>query len=253
MGLPAATFNKYNQEGKTTGSGSYPPDGSQGWGVEIDLDTQMVSASCPNCTINLVEAKSSNWSDLEAAEKEAVKLGATIVSNSYSGTGASEKYYDAKGVEYLASAGDDGLGIYDPASYDSAVAVGGTVLTKASNKRGWTETLWSDSGGGCSTEGKPPWQHDTTCAYRLANDVSAVADIEVAEYDSYGAGGWIEVGGTSVGSPLLAGAFALAGNATKQDGGRTFWKPAHQKFLYVVSERYTEQGGWGSAHGIGAF
>lgn len=112
-----------------------------GWGIEIDLDTQMVSASCPYCTINLVEAKSSYWSDLEAAEEEAVKLGATIISNSYSGTGGDESAYDSKGVEYLASSGDDSLGVLDPAAYDSVVAVGGTVLTQANNKRGWTETL----------------------------------------------------------------------------------------------------------------
>ena len=99
--------------------------------------------------------------------------------------------------------------------------------------------MWSSSGGGCSAtqEKKPPWQHDKTCKYRLGNDVSAVGAIEVAEYDTYGYGGWIEVGGTSIGSPLLAGVFALAGNSTKQDGGRTFWILWHHRFLYVVSKK----------------
>ena len=36
----------------------------------------------PNCTIYLIEANSDYFSDLGAAEREAVKLGATIVSNS---------------------------------------------------------------------------------------------------------------------------------------------------------------------------
>jgi hypothetical protein len=45
--LPKAKFYKYNQEGEQ----SNYPKGDVGWGVEIDLDVEMVSASCPNCTI----------------------------------------------------------------------------------------------------------------------------------------------------------------------------------------------------------
>ncbi|MGA8535066.1 MAG: hypothetical protein WB615_13240, partial [Candidatus Tumulicola sp.] len=103
----------------------------------------MVSAKCPLCTIYLVEANSNQWSDLEAAEKEAVALGATIVSNSYSGSGASQSDFDTKHVTYLASSGDGGYGIADPADFGSVVAVGGT--------RGWTETVWSGAGAGDST------------------------------------------------------------------------------------------------------
>jgi hypothetical protein len=84
MGLPASTLNKYNQDGQM----SDYPQGSPGWGVEIDLDVEMASAGCPKCTINLVEANSNAWSDIEAAEEEAITLGGTIVSNSYDGSGA---------------------------------------------------------------------------------------------------------------------------------------------------------------------
>ncbi len=255
MGLPAGTLDKYNQEG----SQSNYPAGSPGWGVEIDLDIEMASASCPLCKVYLVEANSNSWSDIEAAETEAVKLGATIVSNSYSGSGASCSYYDTKGVEYLASAGDDGLGVYDPAACDSVVAVGGTQLTACSNKRGYCETSWSDSGGGCATgEKKPNWQlhskYAKDCDGRQANDVSAVA-VDAAEYDRFSEGGWITVDGTSISSPFVAGIFGLAGNSTKQDGGRTFWVPAsHHRFLYEIGGvRYSPVGGWGSPKGIGAF
>ncbi len=117
MGLPAGKLEKYNQEG----SQSNYPAGSPGWGVEIDLDIEMISASCPLCKVYLVEANSSQWIDIETAVAEAVKLGATIVSNSYSGSGGSCSYYDMKGVEYVASAGDDGYGVYDPAACDSVV------------------------------------------------------------------------------------------------------------------------------------
>jgi subtilase family serine protease len=255
MGLPASTLNKYNQ----TGQMSNYPSGSPGWGVEIDLDVEMASASCPKCTINLVEANSSQWSDLETAEQEAVKLGGTIISNSYSGSGGSESSYDSPGVEYLASAGDDGPTLYDPATFDSVVAVGGTELQTSSGSRGYTETLWPDSGGGCSSTGepKPQWQKKSkyakSCSYRMGNDVSAVA-VDAAEYDTYSEGGWITVDGTSISSPFCAGIFGLAGNSTSQDGGKTFWKPKkHQKDLYEVGGRFTNQGGFGTPDGIGAF
>jgi subtilase family serine protease len=271
FGLGTATFTKYNQVGQTN---NYPT-GDIGWGVEIDLDVQMVSASCPLCTIYLVEANSNNWSDIQIAEAEAVKLGATVVSNSYGGTGADQSYYDTPHVTYLASSGDSGFGIADPADFPSVVSVGGTELLKGRGTRGWTETVWFGSGAGCSTYPKPKWQHDPGCSGRTANDVSAVADPQmgVAEYDSYGEGGWFVVGGTSVSSPLLGGAFGLAGNSTVQNGGRTFWVKTHQKYLYPILSggdgscsptylcqagtkeygKYSGPGGWGTPNGIGAF
>jgi subtilase family serine protease len=253
FGLPAAIFTKYNQEGM---QGNYP-SADQNWGIEIDTDVDMVSASCPNCTIYLVEANSSSFSDLGKAALEAVKLGAHIVSNSYSGTGADQKDYDAKGVAYLGASGDTGS-VGEPAAFDSVAAVGGTTLTKGGGgKRGWTESVWGGLQNGCTTQPKPRWQHDRSCPYRLANDVSAVANPGVAVYDSYGFGGWLQILGTAVSAPFLAGVFGLAGNATQQDGGRTFWQTAHHKYLYVVKSgkpgRYSTGGGWGSPDGVGAF
>ncbi len=256
-GLPSANFTKYNQAGQTK---NYPQADSA-WGTDIDLAVEMISASCPNCTIDLVEANSSSVSDLEQAESEAVALGAHVVTNGFAGTGFDQSYFDANGVTYLAASGDGGFGsVPEPAAFGSVVAVGGTTLTRGGESRGWKETVWPDAGNGCTTFPKPPWQHDKTCAYRLANDVSAVAAPTpgVAEYDSYGAGRWFLVGGTSVATPLLAGVFGLAGNANKQNGGRTFWQSSHHQYLYRLKSggkfvRYSEAGGWGSPDGIGAF
>jgi subtilase family serine protease len=279
MGLPAGTLNKYNQDGQT----SNYPTGSPGWGVEIDLDVEMASASCPKCTIDLVEANSNSWSDLEAAEAEAVTLGARIVSNSYDGSGGEESYYDTKGVTYLASSGDSGSGLYQPATFQAVIAVGGTFLNNATRvkgdkkaKRKYDEVVWQDSGGGCSSTGeaKPPWQKDPDCKYRTGNDVAAVA-VNVGEYDSYDEGGWITVDGTSISSPLVAGMVALAGNSTKQDGGEMLWtltRAEQKKYLYNVGEgndggschdylcecgtkqfgRFCGPAGWGTPHGVGA-
>jgi hypothetical protein len=274
--LPTGTIKKYNQDGQQ----SNYPTGSPDWGVEIDLDVEMVSASCPNCEVNLVEANSNQWSDIEAAETEAVKLGATIISNSYDGSGASESDYDTKGVTYLASAGDSGYGLADPATYQRVIAVGGTFLNNASgvkgDKRKYSEVVWPDSGGGCSStqEAKPSWQKDPDCTYRTGSDVGAVA-VNATEYDSYDEGGWITVDGTSISSPLTGGMVALAGNSTKQDGGENLWKltkAEQKKDIYPVTSGsdgqcngeylctagtkqfgiYSGPTGWGTPHGVGA-
>ena len=79
FGLPAANFTKYNQLGQL---GAYPIANTQ-WGAEEDLDVAMVSASCPNCSIVLVEANTSASADLGAAEMAAAALGAHIISNSW--------------------------------------------------------------------------------------------------------------------------------------------------------------------------
>lgn len=242
FGLGTANFTKYNQNGQT----SNYPSGSVGWGVEIALDVEMVSALCPNCKIDLVEANGSDSSDLEAAEVEAAKL-APIVSNSWicygSNSCVNSSDFDTKGILYLAASGDAG---YDengnPESLSSVVSVGGTVLAKSGSN--YSESVWVDAGGGCSNNGsgsgitKPSWQNDPDCKYRTDSDISAVA-WEVAEYDTYGYGGWFTVGGTSVASPLSAAVFALAGNATSLNAAQQIWqlKPKKSKkdFHYISS------------------
>jgi hypothetical protein len=221
FGLPACTtangcFRKVNQSGGT----SPLPAGNSGWGLEIALDLQMVSAICPNCNILLVEATTNSNANLGAAVNRAVTLGAVAVSNSYAGGDASSDstydalYYNHPGVAITASSGDSGYGVGYPASSRYVVGVGGTTLNPASGGRGWTESAWSGAGSGCSAyEAKPTWQIDTGCANRTVADVSAVADPNtgVAVYDSYGYGGWLVVGGTSASSPIIASTFALAG------------------------------------------
>jgi subtilase family serine protease len=258
FGLPGAKFHKYNQEGQQKNYPSYT-----GWSVEIDLDAEMVSATCPLCTIYLIEANTSESSDLEAAELEAVKLGAHVVSNSWlcegSLTCVDQRDFDTPGVTYLGASGDGGSsGTGAPAAFGSVAAIGGTVLSQKGSK--YREVAFGASGGGCVTGiEKPKWQHDTFCASRLANDAAAVA-WNVAEYDSFD-GGWFAIGGTSVSTPLLAGVFGLAGNGAKQNGGRTFWQKAHHKYLYPISDdgcaysngRYNTCTGWGTPDGIAAF
>jgi subtilase family serine protease len=115
-------------------------------------------------------------------------------------------------------------GVEYPAASQYVTAVGGTSLTRSSSTRGWSETAWSGAGSGCSAyDPQPSWQSSvaniiSVCGKRAVADVSAVADPNtgVAVYDSYtyqGVSGWLVFGGTSVGSPLIASVYALAGKA----------------------------------------
>ena len=201
--------------------------GSTGWATEESLDVDMVSAVCPSCHIFLVEATSPTIGNLGTAVNSAVSvLGAGYVSNSYGAsessaeTGWDTSFYKHAGVAVTASAGDSGYGVSYPAASRWVTAVGGTSLIRSVNSRGWTETVWGSSlggegtGSGCSRfEGKPAFQTHKGCSHRIDNDVAAVADPStgVAVYDTYDQGGWLEVGGTSASSPIIASVFALAG------------------------------------------
>jgi len=220
-GLPACgsgCFSVVNQNGAAS---PLPQSaGTTGWDVEESLDFDMVSAICPLCHIILVEANSPTTANLGTAVNSAVSLGAKFVSNSYGGGESSSdpsfdtSYYNHPGVAVTASAGDSGFGVEYPAASRYVTAVGGTSLNTASNSRGWSETVWNGTGSGCSADdAKPTWQTDTGCTRRTNNDVSAVADPNtgVAVYDTFSQGGWLEVGGTSASSPIIASVFALAG------------------------------------------
>jgi hypothetical protein len=253
-GLGTANFNKYNQDGQTS---NYPQacTVSSGWCVEEALDIEMVSAACPKCTIDLIEVD--NPDDLPIGDQTAVTLGAHIVSNSWIcygsdyGCGVSTSYFDSPNTLYLAASGDAGYNENGaPEAFSTVVSVGGTTLSKSGT--GYTETVWNDAGGGCSNNGsgtgvtKPSWQKDPDCSYRTDADVSAVACICVAEYDSEN-GGWFEVGGTSVATPINAGIFALAGNASTQNAGEKFWKLKKHKRKHDL--HYIDSGSDGSCGG----
>lgn len=222
FGLPACTsegacFRKVNQSGSSLASAMPFPKTTKelteaqssaneaqkklaaeaiGWGAEISLDIETVHATCQSCSILLVEANSTSFTDLEAAEATAAALGATEISNSFGGPDAeivpaedSASKFNRPGLVVTASAGDEGFRNWIqansleaemtekereefaselqalrsanyPASSPHVVAVGGTHLHLASGI--WSETVWNGSGaagGGCSTALEAqPWQ-----------------------------------------------------------------------------------------------
>jgi len=198
------------------------PAANPSWSEEISLDLDAVSAACPGCRIALVEATTSSLTDLGAAVRTAAALpGVVAISNSYGGAisaGAARlaATWSAPGAWVVASSGDGGYGVEVPAALPSVVAVGGTTLTLSGHARR-RETAWSGSGSGCSTLAKPAWQRTRSCAGRAVADVAADADpaTGLAVYDTVGsAGGWLQVGGTSLAAPLVAGVHAQAGSAS---------------------------------------
>jgi subtilase family serine protease len=92
---------------------------------------------------------------------------------------------------------------------------------------------WSGTASGCSAVApKPAWQTDKGCTMRTVADVAAVGDPQtpVAVYDSFMDNGWIQMGGTSVSTPIVAGAFALAGNGAKFTGASPLYANANALF-----------------------
>jgi len=231
FGLPQCTtangcFRKVNQNGV---AGSYPAKNA-GWALEIALDVEVAHAVCPNCKILLVEASSNSLANLAAAVNTAARLGATQISNSYGGSEYSGELgltaYNHPGIAITASTGDNGYGTSFPAADSHVVAVGGTTLTLGAGNVWANETAWSGAGSGCSLyAAAPSWQTSlatwslTGCgSKRGLADVSADADpaTGAAVYDTtryQGRSGWFKVGGTSLSAPLIAGVYALAGNA----------------------------------------
>ena len=249
FGLPACTsangcFRKVNQRGQT---GSYPA-ANTAWSEEIALDLDMVSAACPQCSIVLVEADSALIDDLGAAVDTAAGLGAKAIGNSYyavewSQEATEDAHYRHDGVAITASSGDRGYPSY-PAASRYVTAVGGTSLSGSAG--GWSESPWQYTGHGCSRYvGKPSWQQGVASCSRTrsAVDIALVGDPQtgVSTFSTQ-AGGWYVAGGTSVGAPLAAAAYALSG------------RPAAPSYSYQHASAFRVVGGSGyqSVTGLGS-
>ncbi len=226
-------------------TGTQPPVDS-GWALESALDIDAVSASCPACNIVLVEAASDTIIDLLNAVTVArtgvpnVSPPAKFISMSW-GDGENPvqpvidpTYFDFPGIAFVGSSGNTGGVTNWPAVSKFVTGVGGTTLNQIpgpipgpqrNRPRNWYESAWSGTGCGCSLfQPKPPWQTDTICpGSRTSADVAALANpgTPFAVYTTTPTPtndtGWLQVGGTSVAAPLVAGMYALAGNPGPND------------------------------------
>ncbi len=199
------------------------------WPIEADVDVEMVSAVCPNCKILVAQALDRHIKSMSATNDVAVANGATEVSNSWSipessGALGYAAHFAHPGIPITAGAGDGGFGVGFPADVASVIAVGGTTLNIATHQ----ESVWPLTGSGCSAlVAKPAFQTDAGCPNRTANDVAVVADptTGVAVYSTT-AGGWVVMGGTSLGPPIIAAMYALQGNAGQIDDATSLYKNA---------------------------
>lgn len=202
------------------------------WGDEIALDLAMASAACPSCRLLLVEAGGQDLDSLASGVNLAATYNPVAIGNSWGvveggGNAANidagaQAAFNHPGIAITASTGDLGSGnVQFPASSPYVTAVGGSTLTSASSAaRGYTESVWSGSANGCSTMfGLPAWQTIANgCSGRAVPDVTVIADTNpgVAVYSSAD-GGWVVLGGTSIGAPFVAGLYGAAndyGSAT---------------------------------------
>jgi subtilase family serine protease len=261
-----------------TGGTAYPRT-DVGWDQEQALDVDAVSATCPDCKILVVQAKTASFANLGAAVNEAAKAkyGTVAISNSYGGSDAPDTtygtYYNHPGIAVTASTGDNGYqgGSY-PASSSYVTAVGGTSLKVTSSGSRTSETVWSGAGSGCSaynTALAAASAFGTGCAKRAMADVSAAADPNTGGLSVYAptttrSSSWSQYGGTSESSPIIASVYALAG------GGYSNATPyGHPTSLFDITsgsngtctptQWCTARAGWdgptglGTPNGTGAF
>jgi subtilase family serine protease len=200
-----------------------------GWAQEEALDVEWAHAIAPGASIVVVEAKSPNTKDLLAAVDTARSLPSVVaVSMSWGGPELSnQRAMDTHfttpaghtGITFVAASGDEGPsgGAEWPASSPRVLAVGGTSLLVDASGNYLGEAAWAGTSGGFSRlESEPAYQLSIQASGRRSTpDVAILADpatgVAVFATDpASGIGAWIQVGGTSVGTPVWAAIVAIA-------------------------------------------
>ena len=282
-----ADFNTFNaQYGLPTQTiqficdcSSCPSSDGTGWDVEEALDVEYSHAMAPNAQIIMsqfcTDPFAGGTSAAEYLAGQAVAaLGGGEVSNSFgyggefSGELGYDQYMTTATVVYFASAGDSGLGPDYPSVSPNVVSAGGTRIIRSSGQFTGEEDCWSGSGGGISTmEPLPNYQliiGNKTGPKRGTPDYAADADPNsgVAMYSTTGCGGWCQVGGTSVASPVLAGIVNAAGSFVNHTASELhtsynwYLNPAlYHKYFYDVtkgSNGAPAGPGWDECTGLGS-
>ncbi len=218
--LAGANLSQVNLAGTQT---------NDGWAGEESLDVEWAHAIAPGAKIVVVEARSSNLSDMLSAVNTARSIsGVSVVSMSwgmseFSGQTAYDSYFTTpaghNGVTFVSASGDSGTGSGAewPSSSPNVLAVGGTTLAISASGTYGGESTWSGGGGGYSRfEAEAAYQRSVqTTGVQTAPDVAFDANpyTGVSVYTtapSTGQGTWETVGGTSLGAPAWAAIVAIA-------------------------------------------
>ena len=190
------------------------PDGAPtttnaNWATETALDVEWVHAVAPGAKILLFVSPDSGQG-LYDCVSSANSL-ASVVSMSWGGSEFSGEntldstYFAQPNVAYFVATGDNGEGTEYPSVSPDVTAVGGTSLTIDSGDVYGSETAWSGSGGGTSTnEGSAAFQDPwVTSGNREVPDVSIVADPNTGVFVEQNGTGH-QIGGTSLATPVWA-------------------------------------------------
>ncbi|QKV73685.1 trypsin-like serine protease [Amycolatopsis sp. Hca4] len=218
--------------------GGVPNPGSDQ--LEVTLDIQAVAATAPKAKQIVYSAPNSDQAWVHEMAKIASDNKITILSGSWLNgeicesdpIAASHDSYTqlaAQGVTLLSASGDwgaTGCGYQGdnktvqadyPASDPLFTGVGGTQLRTSDSAGTWqSESCWNQGSSGNTRSGgayskiyaRPDWQPGTN-QYRSVPDVSLLADYGAGALSVYMNGGWQDVGGTSLSSPLWAGYVAM--------------------------------------------
>ena len=156
FGLPRANFQVVYANGRQ-------PPVNANWNVEEALDIEWAHAMAPNAKIYLVEAASSNFSDLLRAVSVANSLvssaGGGEVSISWGGTEfggetSYDFYFTQSGVVYFASSGDS-PGVIWPSTSRNVVSAGGTSLSRNPTTGNFQEEIAWQSGAAAPASMRP--------------------------------------------------------------------------------------------------
>jgi subtilase family serine protease len=223
--LPSCTLSNgcldvVNQSGTTS-----PLPSDEGWSDEMALDVEVAHMICQTCQILVVEANNNTTASLAAANETASTFSPASISNSWGSTVDDSEYdsdFEHSGIAEVAATGDSGSvssGAAWPSDIPDVVGVAGTTLQLAENNSWASETVWDDSGGGCSNYySAPTWQTSLSdwstngCGiYKSFGDVSADGDPNTGAA-IYISSAWYQYGGTSLSAPIIASIFALDGS-----------------------------------------
>ncbi|WP_406629787.1 trypsin-like serine protease [Amycolatopsis sp. WGS_07] len=229
--------------------GGVPNPGSDQ--MEVTLDVQAVAATAPKAKQIVYSAPNSDQAWVHEMARIASDNKITVLSGSWlngeicesSPIAASHDSYTqlaAQGVTMFSASGDwggTGCGYQGdnttvqadyPASDPLFTGVGGTQLRTSDSAGSWqSESCWNQGSSGNTRSGggyskiyeRPDWQPGTN-KYRSVPDVSMVADYGAGALSVYMNGGWLDVGGTSLSSPLWAGYAAML-NQKSLSGGKS--------------------------------
>ena len=239
------------------------PTGNPGWGLETSLDVEQACALAPQSNILLVEANSQSIADLLAAVQVASSspYNATVVSMSwgypdFSGEQQYDRYFcnivagNGQPVTFLAAAGDAAHHVLYPSASPCVIAVGGTTLTLAEaaplanplQLNYGAEIGWSHTGGGVSAyESQMSWQNPACATWSTTNrctpDIASVA-ANIPVYSTYGNNGWVNVDGTSIGTPDWAAFITIVHSQRAALGKGTLSQAAYDLYQFYYSGNY---------------